>query len=435
MRAAAVLVGVVALVGAGPAAGVGNAVSSVRSGESGQSVQFAQSYDYAFASDARSVDGASGTSDAPLLAPGGTYRGTLPRAAKLYYRLDLDASSNAYVSVTAVPRAGSALTVSEGIRVAVQSAQGHSCSYENATFGAARSPHPVTAWGARTTSPVSRACEGAGSYYVVVERVGTAGASAGAWDLELTSVTEPALESTGATKAPEVWDSASPAPAAGEAVRRAGGAGFAGAAPVGQGVWRTDIAPGQTLFYKVPVGWGQQPHATVELGSSGSDSGYTLGALDLTLYNPVRADVEDIDVGYNGRQTTAALPAVPPVDHTNRYSGSDQVSGMRFAGAYYLVVHLAARVADEFGDGPYGLTLRVSVKGAERAGPGYAGQPVPRDLFQVTARDRQTAADGTDASGGTTMRALAVGGIGAGTAVLVALGAWTLLARRRAGAV
>ncbi len=408
---------------------------AMRSVQVGASRRAAGSYDYGFAAGARSVEGAPGTADAPLLAPGGTYRGTLPRAAELYYRLDLDDSSNAYVSVTAVPRQGSTLTVSEGIRVAVRSAEGHSCSYENATFGAARSPHPITAWGARTTAPVNRACQGAGSYYVVVERVGTAGASSGAWDLELTAATEPALEATGATQAPEVWDSASPAPAVGEAEPRPGGSGFTRAAPVGQGVWSAGIAPGQTLFYRVPVGWGRQPHATAELGGSGADSGYTLGALDLTLYNPVRADVEDVGVGYDGRRAVAALPAVPPVDHANRYAGSDRISGMRFAGSYYLVVHLAARVADEFGDGPYRLTLRVSVKGAERAGPGYAGQPVPRDLFQAAADDRRSGGDGTGSSGGTAMRALAVGGIGAGTVVLVVLGAWTVLARRRTGTV
>lgn len=390
---------------------------------------------YAFADGARSVDGAPDTAGAPLLDPGAAYRDALPRSATLFYRLDLDATSNAYVSVTAVPRAGGEVTASDGIRVSVRSAEGHSCSYENAGFGAARSPHPVTAWGARTTSPLNRACEGAGSYYVVVERVGTGGAGPGDWDLELTTATEPALKASGATKAPEVWDSASPAPVTGEATERAGGAGFARAAPIGPGVWHTGIAPGQTLFYKLPVGWGQQPRAAVELGASGSDPGYTLGALDLTLYNPVRADVQDVSVGYSGTRRDAALAAVPPVDYTNRYAGSEQVNGMRFAGSYYLVVHLAARVAEEFGAGPFGLTLRVGVAGTERAGPGYDGRAVPADLFQVTSRDRRDAVDGTDtsSSGDPAMRALAAAGIGGGTVVLVVLGVWSALARRRAG--
>ena len=83
-------------------------------------------------------------------------------------------------------------------------------------------------------------------------------------------MSEPRPARAGATTAPDAWDSAPPEPVTGEARRRAGGAGFAEAAPLGEGVWRDDIRPGQTLFYKVPVGWGRQFNATAELGSSSS---------------------------------------------------------------------------------------------------------------------------------------------------------------------
>jgi hypothetical protein len=381
------------------------------------------------------VDGAQGTTDAERLEAGRTYRSSLPRDAKLYYSLDLDAASNAYVSVTAVPRAGATLSVTDGIRVSVQDADNHSCSYESASFGAAKSPHPITAWGARTTSPAHPVCQGVGRYYVVVERVGTADSSPGAWDLELTAATEPPLKQAASTTPPKAWNSASPTPVPGGAKRSQGGAGFARAASVGQGVWRADISPGQTLFYKVPVDWGQQPSATAELGSANGDGhGYAVGALALTLYNPVRADVEDASVGYDGKQKSASLAPVPAVDYANRYAVPDQVNGMRFAGSYYLVVHLAAAVGEDFGDGPFGLTLRVRVEGAAQDGPGYAGQPVPGNVFEVTAQDREAAAEGGAGGGDAAMTAAAVGGIGAGTVVLVVLVVWTVAARRRAGA-
>ncbi|GAA3794971.1 hypothetical protein GCM10022403_031110 [Streptomyces coacervatus] len=388
---------------------------------------------YAFAQDARSVDGAKGITDAQRLEAGKTYRSSLSRDAKVYYSLDLDAASNAYVSVTAVPRAGATLSVTDGIRVSVQDDDNHSCSNESARFGAARSPHPITAWGARTTSPADPVCQGVGIYYVVVERVGTADSSPGAWDLELTAATEPHLKQDGSTSPPTVWNSASPTPVSGEAKRSQGGAGFSRAASVGRGVWNADISPGQTLFYKVPVDWGQQPSATAELGSANGDvHGYAIDALALTLYNPVRADVEDARVGYDGKQKSASLAPVPAVDYANRYAVRDQVNGMRFAGSYYLVVHLAAGVADKFGDGPFGLTLRVGVEGAAQDGPGYAGQSVPRNVFEVTAQDRQAAAEGGTGDADVTMKAVAAGGIGAGTVVLVVLGVWTVAARRRA---
>lgn len=98
-------------------------------------------------------------------------------------------------------------------------------------------------------------------------------------------------------------------------------------------------------------------------------------------------------------------------------------------------MHLAAGVAEDFGDGPFGLTLRVRVDGAAQDGPGYAGQPVPPNVFEVTAQDREAAAEGGSAGGDAAMQAVAAGGIGAGTLVLVVLGLWTVTARRRARGV
>lgn len=391
---------------------------------------------YAFAEDAQPVDGAKGTTDAQLLEAGKTYRSSILRNAKVYYGLDLDATSNAYVSVTAIPRADATLSITDGIRVSVQDPHNHSCSNERARFGASKSPHPITAWGARTTSPADPLCQDAGTYYVVVERTGTADSSPGAWDLEITTTTEPRLKQTGATSPPKVWNSASPTPASGAVQHSQGGAGFSQAASVGQGVWSAEITPGQTLFYKVPVGWGQQPSATAELSRANGDGhGYAIDALALTLYNPVRADVEDANIGYDGKQKSASLAAVPAVDYTNRYAIPDRVNGMRFAGSYYLVVHLAAAVADKFGDGPFGLTLRVGVEGAAQDGPAYERLSVPGNVFEVTAQDRQAAAEGGTADAHATMKAVAAGGIGAGTVVLVVLGVWTVAARRRARAL
>ncbi|MFE0519263.1 hypothetical protein [Streptomyces sp. NPDC058954] len=388
---------------------------------------------YGFAPDARPIEGATQPTEAETLQPGGSYRSSLPRAATRYYRLELDADSNAYVSATAVPRTDDKLSLSDGLKVSVRTPDGHSCSTQTARFGASGSPHPITASGARTTSPRTPLCTDGGTYYVVVERVGTADSPGGDWDLELTAATEPGLRQTGEATAPRSWDSATPAPPTGEARSRPGGPGFAAAASLGPGVWRTGLSPGQTLFYRVPVDWGQQLSATAELDPAGGDArGYTADALDLTLYNPVRAPVEDTDRGYDGSRRAAALAPVPPVDYRNRYTGIPRVKGMRFAGSYFLAVHLSAAVADDFGDGPFGLILRVRIKGAAQDGPGYAGQSVPRNLFQVSPRERAAGVDLGSGSGDTAMRALAVGGIGAGTVLLAVLGGWTLTARRRA---
>ncbi|MEV6167788.1 hypothetical protein AB0L99_06125 [Streptomyces sp. NPDC051954] len=392
---------------------------------------------YAFDENARPVDGATDTTGADRLDVGTTYRSALPQDGKLYYRLELDATSNVYVSVTAVPRAGTTVTPTDNLRVTLQDTDSRSCSYETVGFGS-RSPHPIAAWGARETPAPGSSCQGAGTYYVIVERADRDDSSSDAWDLELAPVSEPRLRQTGATEAPEDWNSASPTPLLDEAEHREGGDGFTRAATVGQGVWRDDLRPGQTVFYKVPVDWGQQLYATAELGSSsGGDGGLVAVALDMSLYNPVRARVDDVSVSYNGSQKTGTLDPLPPVEYANRYDNSDQVNGMRFAGSYYLVLHLAEQVGERFGDGPFELTLRTRVSGAAEAGPGYAGSAQPPNLFELTAQDREvTNVGGSEASGSSddTMAVVAVSGIGAGTVLLAVLGVWTLVARRRVGA-
>lgn len=428
------------------------AVVGTGSGGGFEAVAAPNAYAYDFAGDARAVEGAASTTDAVQLEPGGTYRSTLPVNGRVYYRLELDAASNAYVSATAVPRQGTTVSSSDGVKVAVQDADARSCSYDSTRFGPSRSPHPVAAWASRVTDGETTACQGAGTYYVVVDRIDSAGSSSDDWDLELTYVSEPGLAEKGETVAPESpeSDADSPDPLAGAAVRRAGGAGFATATAVGQGVWQDDITPGQTLFYRVPVDWGQQLHAVAELGSSSSGgSRYVTAALVMSLYNPARGYVDDEVLGYDGRQTSAALDPLPPVAYANRYGVGDRTTGTRFAGSYYLVVHLGEQMTERFGAGPYGLTLRVQVSGTAQDAPGYLGQSVPQDTFAVTEQDREAAggwtssgvAGGTEAdasaagSGGggdAAMRVVAVSGIGAGSLLVLGLGLWTLVARRRA---
>ncbi|MET9775290.1 hypothetical protein ABZ023_13700 [Streptomyces sp. NPDC006367] len=386
---------------------------------------------YGFAGNAPRVEGASGTADAPLLKPGTAYRSALPRSGTVHYRLELDTASDAHVSVTAVPGPGDEVTAADGIRLTLRDTGGGSCSLDTATFGAARSPRPVTAWAVRELSPAGTRCREAGTYHLTVERTRPQDSPPDTWELELMTATEPAPERTGAATAPGAWDSASPAPLTGEAEPRRGGSGFARATTVGQGSWRDGIRPGQTLYYKVPLDWGRRVYASAELGGTGSGSGHAPAALRLALHNPVRGEVVTAAKGYTGRQITAGLAPVPPVSYDNRYSTDSRAGGMRFAGDHYLVVHLAARVADDFGDGPFPLTLRVRLEGRAQDGPGYAGESVPKGLFEVPDGGR-VAARGGATGGSTAMRAVAFGGIGTGSALLVGLGVWTALLRRRA---
>ncbi|MDX3638043.1 hypothetical protein, partial [Streptomyces sp. MB09-02B] len=456
---------------------------------------------YSYAEDARTVEGATSSAGAVRLEAGKTYRSSLGPGGKLYYRLDLGAAANAYVSATAVPEAGSAVGSADGVRVSVQDADAHRCSYETARFGPTRSAHPVTASASREVGSDEYMCQGAGVYYVVVERVGSAtgtgpGATAGSasdsasdsasgsasgsvtgspskggsekWGLELGFVSEPAVVKGGPTSAPQNWNSASPDAVSGDPEPRRGGSGFATASPVTQGVWQEQVGirAGETLFYKVPVGWGQQLQTTAELSSTTKGDGYVGNAFVMSLYNPVRGSVDDRTANYGGDQRSVALDPLPPVAYENRFSPDDEVGGMRFAGWYYLALHLGTSVADRFGDEPVGLTLRVRLEGEAGAGPGYLGASEPRGVFEVTEGDREAAETGItgdtleggsggggdgegvgssgdgEGSGNSSgsgdrrlaMTVVAAGGIGTGTLLVLVLLAWTLVARRRAPA-
>lgn len=391
---------------------------------------------YAFEPGAQRIAGAATTSDAKAIRAGATYRDTIRLNGKLIYRVDLDTGTNAYVSAVAVPGAGAKVAYGDKIEVSLQNRDGINCSSNNAQFGPSTEyPRPLAAYAYRTVDPTSALCQEAGTYYVVIERTGGDDAADDPWELEIRDVAEPGLSAAGATKPPENWPSASPAPLVSEPRQRAGGAGFSDATSLTRGEWATKIEPGQSLFYRVPVDWGQQLFTSVDLSSSGG-TGYVGGALSVALYNPARGLVDSSDsLSYDGKQKTTSLPPLPPVAYENRFDPAAGDKDMRFAGWYYLRVSLSPEVGKTFGDKAYGLTLETNVRGSATSGPGYAG---PAGDFAVTDDDREAATDGRSGAraAGTdgTMRLVGIAGIGAGTVLVLGLGAWTLLARRRASA-
>ncbi|MFE0699469.1 hypothetical protein [Streptomyces sp. NPDC058872] len=386
---------------------------------------------YAFDGSAQRIRGAASSLDAKELKPGRTYRDSLEKDGKVHYRVNLDNERNTYVSVVAVPPPGGEVEYGDGFRVSIQDGSGAECSYQKVNFASAQYARPLAGYARRTVVPGSSTCQTEGAYYVLVERDSATASAPDDWELEIRHVTEPLLKQPGPTELPKTWASGTPAPPAGGQQQRQGGAGFHEAVALREGEWRADILPGQTLFYRVPVDWGQQLHASAELGS-GVKGDLVSNALSLTLDNPALGFVEMETVSYTGKPATLVLDPLRPVAHENRTSYNVATSGMRFAGWYYLSATLSPKIAAEYGDAPVPLTLRVTVKGSPKGDPGYDGDP---GAFTVTTGDREAAEKGTNAAPAETngtMALVATVGIGTGTALLLVLGAWTLLARRRA---
>lgn len=390
---------------------------------------------YSYEPSAKPAGGTATNTDARRLEPGGTYRDAIKPGGKLFYRLELDAASNAYVSAMAVPKPGTKVGYADELKVTLQDRDGSSCSYNTARFGSAEFARPIGTYAHRTVEKDSSSCQDANTYYALIERTSAASSSPDPWELEIRHVREPGVRAGGATEAPEDWPSGSPTQQpAGEARDRRGGTSFYSATGLKDGEWRDRIKPGETLFYKVPVDWGQQLFASADLGSAAGD-GYVSNALTMALYNPARGLVDSAaDVSYDGRQKSSAFDPLPPVAYENRFDSSDDVNGMRFAGWYYLRVSLSPEVGKEFGPEPLGLSLRLNVVNDKESAPAYKG---PAGDFQVTGQDLSAAQDGLstpEVARSDTMRLVAAAGIGAGTVLVLGLAVWTLVARRRAAA-
>jgi hypothetical protein len=432
---------------------------------------------YVFAQEAKTVQGAVTSTDAPELKAGETYRSSIEAGVKgtglgsgsgakgaagaRYYRVVLDGSSDTYVSAVAVPKVGADVKVAfnDSISVTLQDRQGNRCDSEVAAFRSAEYPRPIAATAERVVREGGGRCQDAGTYYVVVARKTAPDSTRERWDLELSVFSEPALKSPPATTEPGAWSSASPRPPAGIPSERRGGTGFNDAQSLRQGEWKDRIRPGQTLFYRVPLDWGQQLFTEAELGTSAGDAqrkGFVPSALSVALYNPARTPVTSKDASYGGEPSVAALDSLPPVAYENRYLSRADEAGVRFAGWYYLKVSLTPEMKGTFGNKEFGLTLRLTVHGDAASAPAYVRDP---GAFQVTDADRAAAESGSARGGsslpsaggqgggqggdqagqggsGRTNRMTVVGiaGIGTGSVLVLGLGVWTYVARRRAPA-
>ncbi|WP_433546668.1 hypothetical protein ACQPZG_17390 [Streptomyces sp. CA-294286] len=415
----------------------GTAALCVVAGFPGQAWAVDEPAPYVFAPTAQPVRGAVSTAEAPPLAAGGTYKDSIEPKGKRFYRLDLDARTNAYVSAVAVPKPGAEVGSGDDLKVSVLDRDSSSCDPgDRVSLGGSDAyARPLSTYAGRLIKEGSRSCQGAGTYYVLVERGGSAKSAPENWDLEIRHQSEPGLKAAGPTEAPKSWPSASPAPPTGGPQQRDGGTGFNDATGLTTGEWSDRIGPGESLFYRVPVDWGQQIFTDIDLHSAVGDKKGAVGsALSFALFNPARGFVQQASpLLYDGKQKSAAMSPLPPVAYQNRFTSRSGDKDMQLAGWYYLRVTLNPKVGEVFGDQPYGMTLRVGVEGDRSGAPAYAEAAGD---FGVSDEDRQAAAGGlseTQEKRNGTMRVVAAAGIGSGTVLVLGLGVWTLLARRRAG--
>ncbi|MYS20721.1 hypothetical protein GA0115240_12252 [Streptomyces sp. DvalAA-14] len=388
--------------------------------------------------------GAATTADAPAMRPAVTYRDSIKPDETKFYGLALDAKSSAAVSAFAVPPTGSRVGYGDGLELKLQSADGSECDSQEAHFQDDGDARPIGTAVSRLIG-VGSQCQDVNQYTLQVHRTSDGTSDPGAWPLELRYVSEPPLRPGApalptAPPAPALTPgpaSASPTPLTAGTPRQAhGGAGFETAAAVRTGIWKDQVLPGETRFYKVPVDWGQQATVFADFAAPGAadESTFVGSGVRLSVYSPVREFVVGADKSYLGAPASIG-EQLAPVSYANRADDDARVARVRYAGWYYLAVSVHPDVAKAV-TGAVPVTLRVDVTGRAGTAPPYQGDPAAGGIgvraHDVASANGSAAAAGPSASSGP-LRFVAFAALGAGTVLLLTLGGWYATARRRAG--
>ncbi|MFG3113213.1 VWA domain-containing protein [Streptomyces sp. NPDC048197] len=367
--------------------------------------------------------GTATRSGAPHLVPG-QYLDSIGPNEERWYAVDLDAGSTADFSATVVPQSGATVGLLDTLNTRIAYGTDSACDSSTALFGQSEGATPLTSGVSRVPSQTGTGtCDKAGRYWLVVHRKAPKGSDAARWPMELTFHVEPPLTKgvTPAQSEPEYGaggkDAALPTTAPRDVT---GGTGFNDARPLHPGVWRDRILPAQTLWYKVPVGWGQQLRYDVEFANEPTVRGHsaTISSGGTQVYTPFRIPVGsgtgefDPSVPYDGRPAALKMGTVP-VAWTNRYEGHPNVIPVHEKGDFYIAVTLGAKAAEIAQNPRIGVVLRIAVLGKEKAGPEASAATV---TGAAAGRTPGARADGAPQDGGGwstgRMVAVAVGAVG-----------------------
>ncbi|WP_188450434.1 vWA domain-containing protein [Knoellia flava] len=187
--------------------------------------------------------------------------------------------------------------------------------------------------------------------------------------VEILVMEEPPVEDADALPAPDETEPATPAPAPAAPRPVVGGVSFSSAPQITPGSWTETFVPGETIFYRVPVTWGQRIALSV-LPTPGS---VTDGVRRLTHYNPVIYAPDRQVVGEVGLSsgTFGANRATSQVSREVRYRNRDVVGiSTDLAGDHFVSIAVPHDQGGNASSVP--MTFNVTVEGTPSGEPAYA---------------------------------------------------------------
>lgn len=388
-----------------------------------------------------SVKGGGDAGSAPSIKPG-QYVDTIGAGETRWYSMDLDSVSAADLAVTAVPRPGVRAGYGDGLDLKLTDSSKYTltCASDSAHFQQDEGAMPVTgAVGRIPSQDGNDTCDKAGRYLLSVTRTSADGSDQARWPIELRYGLEAPLDKDVTPAAAETGYAKPDKPLTAAPKDIDGGSGFNDARAIGHGVWRDEVLPAQTRFYKVRVGWGQQLNYTVEYANEPVVAeGYHSTHVDTDLFTPSRTPVPDGSEFTSSRTYSGELLSVDqgtvPVTWTNRWVNENAVTPVHAPGDYTIAVSLGPDAEKLARNAAVDVVLRVNVIGDELSGPQHRARSVAAD-----GKDGKDGEDGKDGKeGGRDSAAadeggfpvVALAGIGGGAALLLVV-VVALVARQR----
>ena len=386
------------------------------------------------------MSGTPNSTGAPALGSG-EWVDTLAPGQTRYYTVTFPALTTPYVTATLVRPVGTfGEDVSDALQMGLETTDGVECGEVNdsrrqtdevtpLTVTAAFAPMGVKKWEYPFGSYTDRGCGKPGKYALSVTRSADDAGGPDAFPLELSVLVEPPAKAGGLPKPQQTVsasDSNAEPPTAPDFTvlpgRAPGGAGYTDAGTLRGGVVSDTIRAGETLFWRVPLSWGQRLSYAVRFERTGKDSGATVRTW---VDNPLRQYVETLAPGpssnyYDGDSSgdlTVLRNNTVEVGYRNRDNvRNTSVATVQVAGFYYVAVRMEDDEGLAGSDVP--IQVAVTIDGKRSGVPQYAtvaGAVNPRDLDGIDTRAVRT--DGSDFPLRTV--ALVAGGL---VALLVAVG-------------
>ncbi len=398
------------------------------------------------------VQGTRTQAGAPLLAPGQyTDQAGSAKVSSTFYRVERTMpDSTLRVTVDGRPSA-SAYMSSEQLRVSLTTPDDRQCGSEAGssfeTIGQRKilAARVVLVGRDPLSSETPDRCEAADDLVVEVEhRTSTATRI----PFEIRVVEEPPVtDQAGLPDATSAaFDKLPPSPAQGPGRAVVGGSSFNDAVDIAPGTYVESVVPGELIFYKVRVDWGQRAVFSVDGPTPAFVFPDSRAPLYLSgdVFSPDRQPVDTQDFwkaeGFYQKGSRARVDrqvnVVPTVAYRNRFA--NDVDDFSLAGDYYVAIGIGASgLGKDLAGVPIPVRFSLAVTGTVAGAPVYDTPVVAPSLAtsstttpDTTGSTAGSAANTTDGSAGSALPL--VGGALVALALLGSL-AWALV-RRRANA-